>query len=58
MDDKKFSHISPERMDRYTWHDGEIKILSAEEFAQLKQSKNFIDYCAAKETSAQGDGKE
>lgn len=50
-------HISPERMDRYTWHVGDLKFLTAEEFEQVKQSGNFIDYGVLKETS-KDDGKE
>ena len=39
MSDKKIgSHISPERMDRFTWHDGEIKVLGTREEVE-KQAK-------------------
>ncbi|MBR4903742.1 MAG: hypothetical protein IKZ53_03655 [Selenomonadaceae bacterium] len=50
--EKKKPHISPERMDRYTWHVGEIKFLSAEEVEQIKRSKNFIDYHVSDKNSA------
>ena len=58
-DEKKVSHISPERRERYTWHVGDLKFLTTEEFEQVKQSGNFIDYSdsASKETS-EDDGKE
>ena len=58
-DEKKVSHISPERRDRYTWHVGDLKFLTAEEFEQVKQSGDFIDYSdsASKEIS-EDDGKE
>lgn len=36
--------ISPERMDVFTWHDGEIKFLSAKDFERIKRSAGFIDY--------------
>lgn len=52
-DEKKVSHISPERRDRYTWNVGDLKFLTAEEFEQVKQSGDFVDYSdsASKETS-------
>lgn len=58
-DEKKVSHISPERRERYTWHVGDLKFLTTEEFEQVKQSGDFIDYSdsASKETS-KDDGKE
>lgn len=57
--EKKVSHISPERRDRYTWNVGDLKFLTAEEFEQVKQSGDFIDYSdsASKETS-EDDGEE
>lgn len=51
-DKKKVPHISPERRDRYTWHAGEIKFLTAEEVEQIRQSENFIDYCQSDKNSA------
>ena len=56
-EEKKKPHISPERMDRFTWHDGDLKFLTAEEFEKLKQSGGFIDYGVSNKTSAV-DGKE
>ena len=58
-DEKKVSHISPERRDRYTWNVGDLKFLTAEEFEQVKQSGDFVDYSdsASKEIS-EDDGKE
>lgn len=52
-DEKKVSHISPERRDRYTWNVGDLKFLTTEEFEQVKQSGDFVDYSdsASKETS-------
>ena len=43
-EEKKKPHISPERMDRFTWFDGDLKFLTVEEFEKLKQSGGFIDY--------------
>ena len=58
-DEKKVSHISPERRDRYTWNVGDLKFLTAEEFENVKRSENFVDYSdsASKETS-KDDGEE
>ena len=56
-DEKKTSHISPERRERYTWHDGDLKFLTTEEVEQIKQSGSFIDYGVLKENS-KDDGKE
>ena len=55
--EKRVPHISPERRDRFTWHVGDLKFLTAEEFEQVKQSGNFIDYGVLKEPS-EDDGKE
>lgn len=55
--EKRVPHISPERRDRFTWHVGDLKFLTTEEFEQVKQSGNFIDYGVLKETS-KDDGKE
>lgn len=49
--EKRVPHISPERRNRFTWHVGDLKFLTAEEFEQVKQSKSFIDYGVLKETS-------
>ena len=52
FDDKKRKpHISPERIDRFTWYVGDLKILTAEEFEKVKQSRDFIDYGVLKENS-------
>lgn len=56
-DEKKVSHISPERRDRYTWNVGDLKFLTAEDFEQVKQSGDFVDYDVLKETS-KDNGKE
>ncbi len=56
-EERRKPHISPERRERYTWHVGDLKFLTAEEFEQIKQSGNFVDYGVLKETS-KGDGKE
>lgn len=55
--EKRVPHISPECRDRFTWHVGDLKFLTTEEFEQVKQSGNFIDYGVLKETS-KDDGKE
>lgn len=51
-EEKKISRISPERLDRYTWHAGEIKFLSVEEVKKIRQSENFIDYTPSNKNSA------
>ena len=58
-EERKKPHISPERRDRYTWNVGDLKFLTAEEFEQVKQSGDFIDYSdsASKEIS-KDDGEE
>lgn len=55
--EQKKPHISPERRDRFTWHVGELKFLTAEEFEELKQSEGFIDYGVSDKNSAD-DGEE
>lgn len=57
--ERKKPHISPERKERYTWHVGNLKFLTAEEFEQVKQSGNFVDYSdSASEETSKDDGKE
>ena len=50
-EEKRKPHISPERIDRFTWYVGDLKILTAEEFEKVKQSRDFIDYGVLKENS-------
>ena len=39
--ENKGSYISPERMDRFTWHDEDLKILTEEEINSLLNVTNF-----------------
>ena len=50
-EEKRTPHILPERMDRFTWHVGDLKFLTVEEFEKAKESETFIDYGVLKETS-------
>lgn len=56
-EERKKPHISLERRERYTWHVGDLKFLTTEEFEQVKQSGDFVDYDVLKETS-KDNGKE
>ena len=48
---KDEAYIAPDRMERYTWHDGDLKFLTAEEFEKIKKDKNFKDFNKNKEVS-------
>ena len=50
-EEKRKPHILPERRDRFTWHVGDLKFLTAEEFEKVKQSGDFVDYGVLKENS-------
>lgn len=58
MSDKKIGgHILPERMDRFTWHDGEIKILgtkAAVEEQAKKECRKVTWYDSNKKTALYG----
>ena len=42
---KNESHISPARIDEvYTWQEGELNFLSAEDFEEIKNSETFVEY--------------
>ena len=47
------AYIAPDRMERYTWYDGDLKFLTAEEFEEIKKSKNFKDFHTIKEDSSE-----
>ena len=40
----KKSHISPERLERFTWQNQSVKFVTPEDFDEVSQSKSFIDY--------------
>ena len=48
---KDEAYIAPDRMERYTWYDGDLKFLTAEEFEKIKKDKNFKDFNKNKEVS-------
>ena len=40
----KESHISPERLERFTWQNQSMKFVSPEDFDEVSQLESFVDY--------------